>query len=46
MARAHVSLAQALEAEAQAQAVNIGSRDTAEALRAFVEKRTPTFEGR
>ncbi|MBN2623152.1 MAG: enoyl-CoA hydratase/isomerase family protein [Acidimicrobiales bacterium] len=43
---AHVSLAQALEAEAQAQAVNFGSRDTAEALRAFVEKRTPTFEGR
>jgi enoyl-CoA hydratase/carnithine racemase len=41
-----VSLAQALEAEAQAQAVNFGTRDTAEAMRAFVEKRTPTFEGR
>jgi 2-(1,2-epoxy-1,2-dihydrophenyl)acetyl-CoA isomerase len=41
-----VSLAQALEAEAQAQAVNFGTRDTAEAMRAFVEKREPTFEGR
>jgi 2-(1,2-epoxy-1,2-dihydrophenyl)acetyl-CoA isomerase len=40
------SLAQALEAEAQAQAVNMTSRDTAEAMMAFVEKRDPTFEGR
>lgn len=41
-----VSLAQALEAEAQAQNVNFASRDTAEALAAFVEKRDPTFHGR
>ena len=39
------SLSQALEAEAQAQAVNMGSRDTAEAMVAFAEKREPTFEG-
>lgn len=43
---AQVTLPQALEAEAQAQSVNFGTRDTAEAMRAFVERRTPTFEGR
>jgi 2-(1,2-epoxy-1,2-dihydrophenyl)acetyl-CoA isomerase len=43
---ASVSLAQALEAEALAQAVNLGTRDTAEAMRAFVDKREPSFEGR
>jgi enoyl-CoA hydratase/carnithine racemase len=43
---AHVSLAQALEAEAQAQAVNLSSRDTAEAMLAFAERRDPKFEGR
>jgi 2-(1,2-epoxy-1,2-dihydrophenyl)acetyl-CoA isomerase len=42
----HASLADALEAEAQAQAANFGTRDTAEAMAAFVEKRPPTFEGR
>lgn len=41
-----VSLAQALEAEAQAQSVNTASRDTAEAMLAFMERREPTFEGR
>ena len=41
-----VSLAEALEAEAQAQTVNFSTNDTAEALAAFVEKRTPRFEGR
>jgi 2-(1,2-epoxy-1,2-dihydrophenyl)acetyl-CoA isomerase len=41
-----VSLAQAIEAEAQAQNVNFASADTTEALMAFVEKRTPKFEGR
>lgn len=40
------SLSQALEAEAQAQAVNMSSHDTAEAMAAFAEKREPTFEGR
>lgn len=43
---AQVTLPQALEAEAQAQAVNFSTRDTAEAMRAFVERRTPAFEGR
>jgi enoyl-CoA hydratase/carnithine racemase len=42
----HLSLAQALEAEAQAQAVNQTSRDTAEAMMAFAERREPIFEGR
>jgi len=42
----HASLTDALEAEAQAQAANFGTRDTAEAMAAFVEKRPPTFEGR
>ncbi|HEX6423776.1 MAG TPA: enoyl-CoA hydratase-related protein [Acidimicrobiales bacterium] len=41
-----VSLAEALEAEAQAQAVNLGTHDVAEAMQAFVEKREATFEGR
>jgi 2-(1,2-epoxy-1,2-dihydrophenyl)acetyl-CoA isomerase len=39
------TLAQALEAEAQAQAVNLATRDTAEAMVAFVERRDPRFEG-
>ena len=43
---AKVTRSQALEAEAQAQSVNFGTRDTAEAMRAFVERRTPSFEGR
>lgn len=43
---AQVTLPQALEAEAQAQTVNFGSRDTAEAMAAFIERREPRFEGR
>lgn len=43
---AQVTLPQALEAEAQAQTVNFGSRDTAEAMVAFIERREPRFEGR
>lgn len=35
-----------LAAESTAQTVNFGTKDTAEALRAFFEKRDPTFEGR
>jgi 2-(1,2-epoxy-1,2-dihydrophenyl)acetyl-CoA isomerase len=42
---AQVTLAQALEAEAQAQTVNFGTNDTAEAMLAFVERREPRFEG-
>ena len=41
-----VSMDQALEDEARAQAANFGTRDTREALTAFVERRPPAFEGR
>jgi len=41
-----VTMAQALDDEGRAQAVNFGTKDTAEAMRAFVEKRPPRFEGR
>ena len=41
-----VSLTQALEAEALAQNVNFQSKDTAEAMIAFVQKREPRFEGK
>lgn len=40
------SLAQALETEAIAQNVNLGTRDMAEAFAAFREKRAPEFRGR
>jgi 2-(1,2-epoxy-1,2-dihydrophenyl)acetyl-CoA isomerase len=40
------SLPQALEAEGMAQTVTLGSKDTMEAIRAFLEKREPTFHGR
>jgi 2-(1,2-epoxy-1,2-dihydrophenyl)acetyl-CoA isomerase len=43
---AQVTLAQAVEAEAQAQTVNFGTQDTAEAMAAFVAKRPARFEGR
>lgn len=41
-----VSMEQALEDEARAQAANFGTEDTVEAIRAFVEKRDPVFTGR
>ena len=41
-----VSMDQALEDEARAQSANFGTRDTREALTAFVERRPPAFEGR
>ena len=40
------SMDQALEDEARAQSINFGTRDTREALTAFVERRPPSFEGR
>jgi len=42
---AAMSLTQAVEAEAHAQNVNFASRDMAEAMLAFAEKRDPVFEG-
>jgi 2-(1,2-epoxy-1,2-dihydrophenyl)acetyl-CoA isomerase len=41
-----VTLEQALEDEGWAQSVNFGTADTLEAMRAFLEKRDPRFEGR
>jgi len=41
-----VTIEQALEAEGQAQTVNFGTADVAEAMAAFAEKRDPTFRGR
>ena len=41
-----VTLEEALDDEGAAQTVNFGTRDTAEAIAAFVEKRDPRFEGR
>lgn len=40
------TLAEALQAEAAAQTVNFGTTDTAEAIAAFLQKRTPTYTGR
>jgi enoyl-CoA hydratase/carnithine racemase len=45
-ASAQSSMEQAVETEARCQAVNFGSRDTTEALAAFIEKREPSFIGR
>ena len=42
---AQLTLPQALEAEAQAQIVNFGTKDTAEAMLAFVEGREPRYLG-
>ncbi len=40
------SLLQALEAEAIAQNVNLNTKDMAEAMRAYAEKRPPEFQGK
>jgi enoyl-CoA hydratase/carnithine racemase len=45
-ASAQSSMEQAVENEARCQAVNFASKDTKEALAAFIEKREPTFTGR
>lgn len=41
-----VTLEQALDAEGAAQSTNFSTADTIEAIRAFLEKREPRFEGR
>jgi enoyl-CoA hydratase/carnithine racemase len=41
-----VTMDEALEAEGMAQSVNTTTEDTAEAIRAFLEKREPRFKGR
>ena len=41
-----MTMDEALEAEGMAQSVNSGTEDTAEAIRAFLEKREPKFKGR
>ena len=43
---AHVTLEEALDDEGAAQTVNFGTKDTAEAMSAFLEKRPPNFSGR
>lgn len=42
----HVTLEEALDDEGVAQTVNFTTKDTAEAMAAFVQKRSPSFEGR
>lgn len=43
---AQSSFAQSVEAEALAQNVNFATTDTVEAMKAFAQRRDPTFEGR
>jgi enoyl-CoA hydratase/carnithine racemase len=45
-ASANASMEQAVEDEARCQALNFSTKDTAEAMAAFAEKREPTFVGR
>ena len=40
------SFEQALDDEARSQTINFGTADTVEAIGAFLQKRTPTFQGR
>ena len=41
-----VTMEEALDDEGLSQTVNFGTKDTVEAIRAFMEKRDPVFEGR
>jgi enoyl-CoA hydratase/carnithine racemase len=43
---AHVTLEEALDDEGLSQTVNFATKDTAEAMAAFLEKRAPKFSGR
>jgi enoyl-CoA hydratase/carnithine racemase len=43
---AHVTLEEALDDEGAAQTINFTTKDTAEAMAAFLEKRPPNFSGR
>lgn len=42
----HVTLEEALDDEGLSQTVNFGTKDTVEAIQAFVDKRDPVFRGR
>ena len=42
----NVTMEEALDDEGAAQTVNFSTKDTAEAMAAFVQKRSPSFEGR
>jgi 2-(1,2-epoxy-1,2-dihydrophenyl)acetyl-CoA isomerase len=42
----NVTFEEALDDEGQSQTINFGTKDTPEAIKAFMEKRTPKFEGR
>jgi 2-(1,2-epoxy-1,2-dihydrophenyl)acetyl-CoA isomerase len=42
----NATLEQALDEEGAAQSINFTTEDTAEAVRAFLDKREPTFRGR
>jgi 2-(1,2-epoxy-1,2-dihydrophenyl)acetyl-CoA isomerase len=41
-----VTMEEALDDEGLSQTVNFGTKDTIEAIKAFMEKRDPVFEGR
>jgi 2-(1,2-epoxy-1,2-dihydrophenyl)acetyl-CoA isomerase len=42
----HVTMEEALDDEGLSQSVNFSTADTMEAMKAFMEKRDPAFEGR
>lgn len=42
----NVTFEEALDDEGQSQTINFSTKDTPEAIKAFMEKRTPQFEGR